>query len=52
MPNINKIYDDTDFWENRGWCNVKCGSLNWPHSCDLCLICGASKKWCDCNNQN
>ena len=46
--NLHKHYNDDDFWKNRGWCNVKCGSLNWPHACDFCIICDCDKKWCSC----
>jgi len=49
FENIHNIYLDKNFWKNKGWCSVKCGSLNWPHSCDLCLFCGADEIWCDCN---
>ena len=49
FEHIHSIYSDENFWKNRGWCSIKCGSLNWPHSCDLCLFCGADEIWCDCN---
>lgn len=49
FENIHSICYDQNFWKNRGWCSIKCGSLNWPHSCDLCLFCGADEIWCDCN---
>lgn len=46
--NINNHYYDTCYWKNRGWCSVKCGSLNWPHACDFCVLCNADKTWCSC----
>jgi len=46
--NINSNYNTDSDWKNRGWCNVKCGSLNWPHACDFCVICNADETWCSC----
>jgi len=47
--NVNSIYATTEYWQNRGWCNVKCGSLNWPHDCGYCIYCNADETFCDCN---
>jgi hypothetical protein len=49
---INSNYDNDDFFEKRGYCNVKCNSVNWPHACDFCVICNIGKKWCKCLNKN
>ena len=46
---INPLYSDIRFWRTLGWCSIKCGSVNWPHSCDFCPVCGRGKEWCCCN---
>jgi hypothetical protein len=45
---INPLFGDTKYWKNRGWCSVKCGSLNWPHRCDFCVKCNGDRSWCIC----
>ena len=45
---IHPVFTNTEFWKRRGYCSVKCGSLNWPHSCDFCPICNADKEFCSC----
>lgn len=48
--NIHTIYSDIKYWKDRGWCTAKCGSLNWPHVCNFCLICNADPDYCSCIN--
>jgi hypothetical protein len=48
---IHSLYSDDKFWQTLGWCSIKCGSVNWPHSCDFCPACGRGKEWCSCNPQ-
>lgn len=45
---IHKIYNNTTFWKDHGWCSVKCGSINWPHTCNFCLTCNADPDYCSC----
>ena len=46
---IHEIYSDIISWKEHGWCSVKCGSINWPHACNFCLICNADPDYCSCN---
>jgi hypothetical protein len=48
--NIHAAYSDIESWKSCGWCSVKCGSINWPHVCNFCLICNADPDYCSCNN--
>ena len=45
---IHPLYSNTKFWNECGWCSVKCGSLNWPHTCNFCLTCNADPDYCSC----
>lgn len=46
--NINPLFKFDDFWKLHGYCNVKCGSLNWPHACNLCDVCNSDPEYCCC----
>ena len=45
---IHPIYSDDKYWKERGWCSVKCCSLNWPHACNFMECCNADPEYCFC----